>query len=62
MLVTVTLLKVYLPRGPEGTEANARVTGPANFPRLVTVIVEIPELPRIIERLAGLAETLKSST
>lgn len=45
-----------------GRADTVRQTGPANPPRLVTVIMEVPEDPALIVRVVGLANRPKSTT
>ncbi len=47
---------------PTGVETDVRATVPANPPRLLIVIVELPVWPATIFRLVGLADMEKSTT
>lgn len=59
----VTLVGSTLQVSPvAGEAATVNATAPAKLSRLVTVIVETPEVPALTVTLVGLAVTVKSWT
>jgi hypothetical protein len=48
--------------GPKGTTEELRLTNPVKLLRLVTIICEVPDPPRVIDRVIGFAFIVKLGT
>jgi hypothetical protein len=52
-------LRLRRTTGPKGTTEELRITNPVKLFRLVTIICEVPDPPRIIDRVIGFAFIVK---